>query len=590
MSLGKFAVTDINGLTPAIDPTVSEKIFALNGRNYVFDSRGPRSAFGNRFLLPQQRSKPQAIQGIRLKQRTGDRCFTLDGDGIWEWREDLGGYQSIYATPDTTLNPYRWTSGYLSGYFFACHPRVGILALDLNSGVCQPLSQIGVAVPEDVLAIVVDNGRLIVIGTAFFSWSAPSNGLDFTPTLGGGGFQLISDRVPGSPIMVTSYTKGCLTWTTGGVLRSEFTGDAAVYRHRALNTEYRPVNSFCTCKVDNDTVVILDERGLFQSKGDSPVAYAPLFNEFLIEYIQQNNLRVGENLRLEWDELQRLLFVSASLSYADPIFESCFVLYPALDKWGQFSERHYGIFPLLISEGERADDYYGFADDSGRVRYWQNTGSREQEIHLSLSLRNGNLHQPVLQHPPHQNDGETGVVLSSTSKLSGIPKSPILRPAGYYLAGVTTPMTPELVGLNAKLQFGLMRPTGQTAADETSEISGVIVRSVLSGDQNKLTLDFNTVAPGTVDEDYNLGVGGEDYGIENSNYVNHKLTLIGTLDGITAFNTVVPDLEGFVKGARYYSCSCVGVWHIAEIAALDVGESFHLKTFEFTASSAGRLL
>ena len=590
MATQKFVTRNMMGLSQAIDPTVSDQIFALNGRNYVFDSKGPRSVFGNRLLLPQPRTRPQHIQGARIRIRGQDRCFTFDGDGIWEWDESRGGFVAVFATPDTTLSPHRWTYGYLNGYLYLAHPRVGLLAYDIDTRICLPHALIGLATPEEVIAITVNNGRLIVVGPSLFSWSEPSNGLSFVPTLGGGGFQVIADRVPGSPIMVSDYGRGTLTWTSGGVMRSEFTGDAAVYRHRSVNTDYRPINSFCSARLEDDTIVILDERGLFRSRGEGMEPYSPLFNEFLGSYLQINNLKVGTNVRLEWDELQQFLYLSYSLSYADPLFESAFVYYPPLDKWGTFNEPHYGILPLLISDSSRADDYYGFADPDGCIRYWQSVGSREAPSRDSLTKRPANLYQPVTPRSIQYEDNDTGIIMPAFGHASGFSRVGITQPAAYYLGDATTPITPELIGLDSKLQFGLFRPTGQTASDEVSEVLNVLVRSVESGPSERTSIDYNLIAPATEDEDYNLVSGSEDYGFEELNYVNHGLRIIGTLDGVTESQSEVPSLVSFVKGARYYSCSVIGVWHIGEVTADAVGESFHIQTFEITAAPAGRLM
>jgi hypothetical protein len=72
--------------------------------------------------------------------------------------------------------------------------------------------------------------------------------------------------------------------------------------------------------------------------------------------------------------------------------------------------------------------------------------------------------------------------------------------------------------------------------------------------------------------------------------VNHKLKVIGTLDAATEFMHADPVLVGFSRAARHYSCSCVGMWHIIELTANEIGEAFHVRTLEFTATSAGRLM
>ena len=211
MTTRGWRASDVLGITPGVDPRRSEKIFALNGDGYVFDSLGPRSAFGNRMLTPVDIGIPDHAQGFRLRLRGGDRTFTMFANGIFEWDESIGGWAVIYATPDTTSIPYRWTYGYLNGYLYFCHPRVNtLLAYNIEESLMLPVDSPGA--PIQPLAMVVDNGRVNVLTTTQQLWSAPSNGLNWTPTIGGAGFQNIADRVAGDPVMITSYTGGTLVW------------------------------------------------------------------------------------------------------------------------------------------------------------------------------------------------------------------------------------------------------------------------------------------------------------------------------------------------------------------------------------------
>lgn len=588
---GKFAVKDMKGLTPSVEPSVSDQIFALGGNNYVFDSRGVKSPFGDRVLTPVAFGSPAYVQGVRLRLRGGDRCFTFVADGIREWDEETaGGWKIIYQTQNTSLSPYRWTFEYLSGWLYFAHPSVGLLALDLDTDICYRHDEVGTGTPTSVIAVSENNGRLGVLTTDVLAWSAPSDGLNFTPSLGGAGAQKLAERVPGDAIMVTSYAQGFMTWTTGGVMRSEFTADASVFRHRTLNTEYRPINSFCIVRVDVDTVVVLDERGLFMTKGEPLQPYAPLFNEYLLDLIQKRNYRFYESVRLEWDDLQRRLYFSYSDSIADPIYERAFVYYPPLDKWGEFSEPHYGILPFLILNSERQDDYFGYVDSMGVPRLWKETGSRETHP----SGLTSNLYQPTIQHV-QQLAPDSGVnVMPATGRLRGFDAGPIITAferEGYYANGVTTPLVPVLQGLDSLIRFGLFRLASDSVADAIAEINSAVIRSVQSGDQVVVTEDYNIVPDGTSDEDYNsLPTQSEDLGLSPLNYVNHKFHLIGTMDGDTDFLRVDPEMVLFERAARYYACTVPGVWHIVEIEATDVGESFHIVTFEFTGTLAGRLL
>lgn len=578
-----WKAADIQGLTPALDLRRSDKVFALGGKNFAFTSKGPRSIFGNRFLLPFTLGRPNHAQAIRIRLRSGDRVFTFAGDAILEWDEPAGGWKILYASPVTDLDPYRWTAGYLNGLIYFCHPRTGILVLDPESDIVY--SHDGPGVPTSPLAICVNHGRLVVLDDLYLSWSWQSDGLNFEPALGEAGQQLISDRVAGFPIMVNTYAQGVLVWTTGGVMRSEFTGDQEVYRHRNMNTEFRPVNSFCTIQQDDNTIVILDERGLFQSQGGTPEPFTPLFNEFLIEYIRQNKLILGQNVRVDWDDVRRLLYVSLSISENSSIYERTFVLYPSLDKWGTFNEIHNGILPVGIIGTQRSGQHYGFVDESGYVRFWGDYASREV---LPTTARL-NLRYPLIHKPSYVEDGGACIVTSSSLTFNSEPQSEHLYPAGYYANDSNTVAAAETEGLDAKLQVGLIRFDPSDSHDRMTEITGIMLANQESGPETQLGEDYLTVPDGVSDEDYLAVEGAEDFGEDSLAYVNHQVRVVSTIDGRSTFMEADPQLEQFTEGARHYSCSSVGVWHILEVSAESPGEAFHLRAFELTATDAGRL-
>ena len=563
---------DMLGLTPGVDPRRTDKFFALGGQNYVFDSIGPKSIFGNRYLTPYPLGRPEHVQGFRLKLRGGDRVYTFTADAILEWREDLKNWRVVYVTPTTSPQPYRWTWGYLNQKVYFCHPTTGILIYDVQTEVCLPL--VGDGVPQAAIAICVNNGRLCAIDIDFFYFSESSDGQGWSPTLGGAGFFRISDRVSGLPIILTSYTKGVLVWTTGGVMQATFTADEVVYRFRAINTEYRPINSFCTCRVDDDTVIILDERGLFQSRGELPTPFSPLFNEFLIKYIQVNQLSIGQNIRLEWDELKRLLYVSVSLSIESPKYEMAFVLYPPMDKWGQFNEEHYGILPFRVGTGSRADSYYGFVDSTARCRIWRGIGSRE-----TLPGANGlNSHAVATQKPTHVVANGTATVLSSSARLNTIPSTGLTGVAGYYGWDGGTNVAPTITGLSAAIRLGLLRFEGD-ASDQLSEVTKITIGNVTVGDTATQMGVF----------DLTPLITGEQLGLQEQNYMNHGLRLIATIDGVSQFDSCIPELVDTQRGARYYSCSVLGLWHMVELTATEVGEAFHLQSVDLTAVNGGKI-
>lgn len=583
MSSSKKQIAEIKGLTPGIDLRNSDDTFAIGGKNFAFTSKGPRSIFGNRMLLPQRLGKPEHSQGVRIRLRSGDRVFTFIGDSVLEWDESVGGWIVRWVTPITNVQPYRWTYGYLNGKIFFCHPAVGILVYDLDLGTVKPHD--GPGVPAHPLAICINTGRLVVLDDVYLSWSWQSDGMNFTPALGEAGFQKVNDRVAGFPIMVSNYAQGVITWTTGGMMRSEFTGDQEVYRHRNLNTEFRPINSFCALQMDDNTCLILDERGLFQSQGQAPTPLAPIFNEFLIEYIRQNKLNIGQNIRLEWDDLRRLLYVSVSVTPNYDKYEKAFVLYPSLDKWGSFNEPHHGILPIHIDENEREGMYFGFVDVAGNIRYWSDFPSREiAPIGGQLNLR-----YPRIQKPAQRAFAGGHYISSSSVTFNTEPMTDMSFPAGYYTNASDTPALANTTGLDAKIQVGLIRFDIQDSFDHMTEVVNLMLGNIESGPEFQFNEDYNQVPDGVSDEDYEVVTGAEDFGFNTLAYVDHDLRVISTVDGRSTFMEAIPELIQFKEGVRHFSCSSVGVWHILELSANSPGQAFHLRACELNAVDAGKL-
>ena len=580
----RYEADDFLGLTPAVDPRVGDKLYALDGRNYVFDSFGPRSVFGNRFLTPYPLGRPEHSEGARLRLRTGDRVFTFTSDAILEWDENTGGFRVIYYFNSSIEQfAYRWTFDYLNGIMYFCHPAVGILAYIVDSDICQPLE--GPGVPVEPIAIAVVSGRLAAITERQYIWSAPGDGTRWTPELGGAGFMDVNTRVPGYPILISAYARGAMVWTTGGVMRAEFTGDAEVFRFRALVTEYRPINSYCMFRLDNDTIGFLDERGFFSTQGEAPRPLTPLFNEFLIDYVQRMNLKLGQNIRVDWDDLTRRLYLSMSLSETNPIYEKAFVLYQPLDKWGTFNEEHYGILPSLVKESSRRDDYFGFVDSNGRLRYWNGSGSREI---LPVDGRL-NSYYPTMQKPPVQQLDGDAVILASTASFNTVPTTQYTQRGGYYGFEGISPAASNVTGLDAVVSLGLVRAKSEISHDRMIEMTQIMIGSILSDPTPDPIEDWAAIPEGESDEDYNEETGGEDWGVEDVTYVNHGLRIIGTNDGVSIWQTVDPIMYRYDRAVREFAGSCLGIWHIIELSAVEIGEAFHVRFMELTAVDGGRL-
>ena len=92
------------------------------------------------------------------------------------------------------------------------------------------------------------------------------------------------------------------------------------------------------------------------------------------------------------------------------------------------------------------------------------------------------------------------------------------------------------------------------------------------------------------DEDFNAGIGGEDFGFGRTSLVNFQLKIIATNDGRTEYVSDLPGLARFEAAQRFYATQVNGIYHIVELKTLLPGDTFHLETLELNGILAGRLI
>lgn len=570
-NLAEIQGTDIGGLTPAVDARKVEGQIITSGKNFKFDSDGPFSGFGDDFLTSIPLGTPDFVQSLKVDVNGRDRTFLAEASTILEWNEDEGNYDVIFIFPDTTTNPFRWTTAYLNNFVYFCHPAInGILFLSIITGDTGYITTAGV--PQFPQAITENNGRLIVITPTLYQWSDPSNGQGWIPgTKGGAGFQVIADRVSGTPIMVASTGNIVLTFTTAGIMKSEFTGDFATYRHRALKTDYGPINSFCVAKTDDITIVILDRRGLFKSIGDAPSPYTAIFNEYLRVRLERDPFLFASNSRIDWDVVHQTLYLSSSTTDLQSLYQRAFVIYPALDKWGSFDTPFFGICGVIIPTGARRGDYFGYVDGDGRFRIWDFDAHK-----TDITIDTASYHYwSLIQYPVERFPTSVGhVSCASTARVSALNEfeEPGLKigggRSGYYtfdggslLAGVLQP-------LDAFVDIGLFRISTGTNETEETEIQDITLHSAPLPSMD--LLDSLPAVP---------------------TFAPYKFDIKSTWDGVTAHLTTTPMIIDTKGGTIFYGVDGAnGIWHTVNLRADAVGELFHLRYLEMHATLAGTVV
>lgn len=356
MPTQRLPFPEIQSWTPAVDPRASENgnLFVLSGRNYAFDSKGLVSPFG-----------ASAINGGTLDSDLGlFQSLDLDGhvvvigpSALYDLRESAITVASLTPSAEywyklgsfTRDKDYRigqdsWSEAYVGYKAYICHAQHGIY--QLNGDTITAYSSTGTV--ESPLAITESNGRLIILNPYQVSWSAPFDGTNLTPELGGAGFQIIAERVPGKPVTVTAYPGGFIVWTTKGVMLSEYVGGEAVFRHTRIETDQLILSQPASVVMPDGTLIFATQQGLFKTSNQSTVQpLDPAFNEFLRSvFVKNTTNHVSLYFSLDFD----MLFVQVMNEAA--YFTSTYVYSLTLAKWGEFSTPHRGICKFSKDPGD----------------------------------------------------------------------------------------------------------------------------------------------------------------------------------------------------------------------------------------------
>ncbi len=356
----RFPIRDIQGYSPAIELRNAQDVFSINGKNFYFDSRGPKSGFGSRLVAGL--NIIEVPDGVVQSITIGRQAFVISSQHIYILNEAGTTWISVYNLAGlfgTRVDPWRkkWTAAYLSKGVYLCHPDFGLLKW--NGSTFNKLSQETTAgLPKNPLAIAETNGRLCILSRHFITWSAPSNAEYLIPELGGAGQQRLSDRIPGSPVTVVGFQQGFLVWTDEGCLTAEYIGGDTVFRFDRMTTDQLPVSSYAITELPDGSYLLCTKQGIHRTdNGREPEAITPIFNEFFRNVLKHESFI---QVRLDYQMETDLLYIQ--LRDWTNHYVRTYVLSAALDKWGLFSERHYGMIRYAKGRGS-----FGYVDNKGVV-------------------------------------------------------------------------------------------------------------------------------------------------------------------------------------------------------------------------------
>lgn len=605
----RIAFSQIESWTPAIDARAVENgsLYVIEGRNFYFDSKGPKSGFGSTLV---EYSPIDDSYGPCQSLRVGARTLFFTPKGCYERTseyESMGERWRQLATfsgpEDFTLNTLNWTQAYVGFGSFVCHPRFGLFKVMATS--LESFKPAGLE--ENVIAITESAGRLIIQGKYTTAYSNSDNANDLNPELGGAGFQVTRERVPGNPITITTFQGGFIVWCSEGVLLGEYVGGEVVFRFDRVVTKQFLSHAQGWCYLANGDTLILTSHGLFRSSPSSGLSpLNDLFNEYLKDLFKNETMMMS---RLEYFQDYDLIFLSImDDSY---LYRQTYVYSPAIEKWGIFSESHRGMIEVSSDSGD-----FGFVDDDGYVHRFAEIPYREK-IDGTLEGLDSKI---VLGYLNPNQGAETAdanfelqeIVISARDSVVDTadlieedwngPDSFTSYNLGFYLRDEDW----NNFGLDF-YDFDFNDP--DVAEDWDSPGAGVDYNVTVAGQR-----DFDWNDSGYLNEDWSAtpsdGVGTsyiENWGyVEDPwpdelaedwsglgaflNRIDYRLASISNLDGIEEALRVDPARAVERTSGDIWTLFSHGHRHRLEISANQPWENYHVKSLAVTIHYAGQIV
>lgn len=589
--------SDIKSYMPAVDPRAHDEVRVLGGRNYLFDSKGPKSGFDCRVLSPFPFG---AEDGVESRTDEG-LTVVFTAEAAMRWNEGVVTHWDILQLWDDKLTKAQqqdpWYLSYMEGNWYATHYTRGFFRISqhpLTGGFSMvQLTDADIpGLPEDIRGMRVVRNRMILTTDEAIYWTGTGT-VDFTPALGGAGFQLTSSFIQGEFIGISDFQAGFVVWTEYGSVLAEFIGGDLTWRWSPTPSAERPIGLRSMATLTNGVSVFLSQRGLkFTQGGNVPQDLTPEFNEYLREYLKDSSADPSKWL-LTYDPTREMIFISESLD--DLNYWRTLVLAPTIDKWGEFSD---AVFGFITLPGGR----FGYVGMDGIARYFADVGGREIDPPTERGL---NRMYPRVQKNHSPAPSTSFICFAAAPGFENRPSRVPIRAPGWAEPESLVNQPLSLGGMDSCLELGYFRPPElQNAADEGIEIQEILVSTprstpwfepdfTIEGHEEDFYFEYEDweTMPDSY-EDWNaLADSYEDW---NSPYMNYRpwqfgISIESSMDGRTYFDIEYPTLATFAVEARTFSVYTSGLYHRIKFTAIEADEYYTVTLLELTMSYGGQI-
>lgn len=620
------------GLLPALDRRQPTDKFVLDGRNFLVDAEGPYSAFGSEHITHEVLRNPEDAATFRI----GAEIVLFTAAAVLKFDTVSELYYPVFIFPPNTTN-FPWTHALVGGVHYFTKQNSNVFSYN-------PLTDAWATITANVIntpyAVTKSGGRLVIMGIDDVQWSAIDNGTDLATDIEKGvGIQSLAIVGGGTPIAILPTFDGFITYTSTGLMKSELVDSLNPFRHFPLTGDQGiiPLSQYAVLEVANNEHVMLSKTGFYITVGKVPEPFQPLMSEyFRRKVLPQFDLTNETLIKLTFNFDRQWFIVSLAENEVAFNYTIAYVLYIPRDEWGLFNQSHVGFGELSISEGPLKGFNFGHFDADGLVHKFIDFPYIEAHINATdptKLLGNFHFYHTDFTPPVRIEDGiyicttvgqletfdETFFTTFGTDLFEYTETNSYPSPAtadSIYQASTSTSFIFDLSAQSSLIQMGWKQYTPifgsidsfievglyrvRTEEDKPGEFTLVtdVAIGMLDTPSGQQFVDWLTFLPDIEEDWLTDNLEDEDWGAGVFSGTVYISKIMGSLDGYNQFqdqlaileertDIVDADVDETTGRVRYFTCYNNGVWHILRIEALDIDQSFHLKTTEIAPIPAG---
>lgn len=364
-----LATARATGFTPLFDRKQLASVSVVGGKNFRPAVAGHRTAFGKYPVTYNTMPVDFCKNGLLIDLKDGSLLYCCNY-GLMSYDEENKDWYFIDKLAVPLSGEHKWSHANVGGYDYVCcygYGTKGIKQWDKDE---RTLIEVTTDVVSGAMCICESKGRLVILGSGSYQWSAIGDGTDLATSLTtGAGFKPLTIVNNGTPLSVNPTGTGFIVFTTRGMCKAVEIDTTLVWQHTAVGgAEFAPLGETSMTTTGGGSVAVMTANGLYLTDGSYPEQFEPIVGRYIAKSLVNQTTGKSRKVSLWFCEIEKSLYISVSTtaSIGSP-FNNAFVYDFEIGEWGIMERPFYCIGNFIQTSGEYLVQQPTILDINGRL-------------------------------------------------------------------------------------------------------------------------------------------------------------------------------------------------------------------------------